>query len=373
MLDTTGMSPDVLLTPATADNRKLALNDGSWFNLQIKYKSLSLLPEITIQEVSDTFKQVRNHAMDFDHFMSNNILGMADDNELIAENLSGHLNTLKAYQNCTGGNCAFLRVAALNAIDSILNEYSAQFGKIDTAAATLKNLAATAVSQQTTIDNLSTTYDAKLASEDKEVLQMKSDLADKWNIVFADHDTFCDAFSNGIVDAALLVVHIGQAAGELATDETVSPDTVKDIIEKGIDLTKDTIRLFSAAAEAEKTMNEIHDLYPKLLAEMSLEYDENRAVVLLQYTQLNFKEIATVYQEGLANLVTVRAAWTKVQDAWTAWKNNFPATDAEASQYLADSNLDALNDQWAAFAQLSKDYAAVGNIVYTVQAQSSQV
>jgi hypothetical protein len=363
MTDFNGLYPSALTTPGANNALRLTLGDGSWYNLQVKYKNLALLPDIPIQAISDAFKAVRSNAGVFNSFMTGQVLNTANQYYDFCQNLHGHLVSIAAYRDCKN-NSLLYRLSATDAMDKVIGDCQAQIDRLASAKINLQSLIDSSAGPQKQVDDLVSDYTLKLAQEDQHILDMKADLSAKWDTVFKDHEVFCDAFSNGIIDATMLIVDIGQATLEVATDETVSPETAKDIADKGVDLIKDAIDLFNAANEAEETLNQIHALYPQLLQAMSLEYQDNRAAVLLDYVQNNYGETANEFVDCLKILTTEQNGWSSIKNAWADWKSGLPADDAEASQYLASSRLDTLSQIWDAFGQVAKNYAAVGNIVY---------
>lgn len=367
MANTDGMNPGSLLAPVTQDKNKLTLNDGSWYNLQTKYQNLGLLPDLQTQEVADVstaFGNLRAHAQRFDRFMESNILGLANAYKIFSDDLRGDVDTIKNISLSTGQNDIY-RAAANDAIDSIVSECQNIMALIDASKSVLSGLADAAGNQQTIIGSLSSEYVAKLGAISKQVQDDTDDLANQWKKVFEAHAALSEAFTSGLIDTSLFVVYIGQAAGEIATEETVSAETVEDIVKSGIDMIKDGVKFIESIKAGDEALDQVHTIYPRLSKELGMQYYENRAVLLLQYVELNFEEIAKIYQAGAANLDAEKKNWQGISEAWSNWKANMPATTADAMSYVLDSNVDAISNDWMQFSDMASSFAQVGNIVFT--------
>ncbi|MCB0707052.1 MAG: hypothetical protein KDC34_17170 [Saprospiraceae bacterium] len=353
------------MQPVTDTFKSYILSSPGWISFQNTYKNLELIPiqqgyfsDKTLPAKFDPINQeATKFAADY-----NMVVGMAANFENYGNDLQGHIESLKQIIMSLNSSAdpkqkAFFTAELKNILDSQSNTVSARINEIQAVSTMLKSLKAVNQTNLQSMKQLQDDFGAKLAA-DNQNLKSKQDewLAQRQIIIDANKD-FSDAFSAGVKEALFGAVDTGILVGEAVATEEVSADSVKKVVEDGINFIKDTVKLFEAAAAADEAFARTIELTSEILAQVSKKSDDQLAYLFIGMATVNLTQIPGIITQSLDVLQKYQAAWEGQKAFWSQ--------DQAAILQLSNATLDNWKSEWEIATQQAGTFVSIAHVSYS--------
>lgn len=338
------------------------LSQPAWINFQNIYKSLELMPTdkgyFADSNLTEPFQLVDQEGAQFENNYKQ-IVDMANDFATYGENMIGHLDTLiQAKTMLASGNeqqKQFGQFTLDHLITSVQTSNEAHLLSIKKAEAWLEMILGLNATNQPIIQQLKDQYDQELAKDNQDLKAAHDAWLEQRKNFLDANEEFAKAWSATLKATFFGVVDTGILVGEIAAED-VSPDSVKKVLEDGIEWIKDVVDLFSAEAAAEKAMSKIQELSKQIMAEIEKKGEDKLAALFLGMALQNLERVPKIVDAAFQALELYRSAWMDHQAFWNQPSEQILATSLTAIQ--------STQEAWHELIQEADSFAEVGLVNY---------